>query len=68
MFTANHGTEHEDPNGGVRGRTDGAEGVFNPILRRTIPTNQTLLPPELPRTKPATQEYTWRDPWLQPHI
>jgi hypothetical protein len=44
------------------------EGVFNPILRRTIPTNQTLLPPELPRTKPATQEYTWRDPWLQPHI
>jgi hypothetical protein len=24
-------------------------------------------PLELPGTKPPTQEYTWRDPWLQPH-
>jgi hypothetical protein len=29
--------------------------------------NQTN-PPELPGTKPPTKEYTWRDPWLQPHI
>ena len=25
-------------------------------------------PPELPGAKPPTKEYTWRDPWLQPHI
>jgi hypothetical protein len=25
-------------------------------------------PPELPGTKPPTKEYTWRDPWLQPHL
>jgi hypothetical protein len=25
-------------------------------------------PPELPRTKPATKQYTWRDPWVQLHI
>jgi hypothetical protein len=23
-----------------------------------------LISPELPETKPPTQEYTWRDPWL----
>jgi|UPI0000F4DFF2 hypothetical protein len=27
MFQAYHWTEHRDPNGGVRGRTEGAEGV-----------------------------------------
>ena len=25
-------------------------------------------PPELPGTKPSTKEYTWMDPWLQPHM
>jgi hypothetical protein len=44
------------PNGRVRERTEGAEGVCNPIGRK-ISTNQTL-PPEL-------QEYTWSDSWLQ---
>jgi len=24
--------------------------------------------PELPGTKPVTKEYTWGDPWLQPHM
>ena len=24
--------------------------------------------PELPETKLSTKEYTWRDPWLQPHV
>ena len=24
--------------------------------------------PELPRTKPPTKDYTWRDPWLQLHM
>ena len=28
MLTANHWTEHRDPNGGVRGRTEGAEGIY----------------------------------------
>jgi hypothetical protein len=37
MLAANHGTEHGDPDGGVRGRTEeGAEGVCNPIGRTTI--------------------------------
>ena len=26
------------------------------------------VPPELPGTKPPSKEYTWRDPWLQPHM
>ena len=25
-------------------------------------------PPELSGTKPPTKDYTWRDPWLQPHM
>jgi hypothetical protein len=25
-------------------------------------------PLEIPETKPSTKEYTWRDPWLQPHM
>jgi hypothetical protein len=53
--------------GGVRERTEGAEGVFNPIGRTTISTNQTPSA-ELPGTKPPTKEYTWRDPWLQLHM
>jgi hypothetical protein len=30
---------HSDPNGGIRERTEGAEGVCNPIERTTISTN-----------------------------
>ena len=33
-----------------------------------LTSNQTPLSPELPGTKPPTKEYTWRDPWLQPHM
>jgi len=40
MLTANHWTEPEDPNGGVRERTEGAEGVCNPIGRTIISNNQ----------------------------
>jgi len=47
MLTANHCTELGDPNEGVGEKTEGAEGICNPI-RRTISTNQTL--PELPET------------------
>jgi hypothetical protein len=56
MLTANHRTEHEDHNGGVRGRTEGAEGVCNPI-GRTIPINQDTRPQELPGTKPPIRVY-----------
>jgi hypothetical protein len=39
MLSANPQTEQGDPNRGVEGRTEGAEGVYNPI-GRTISTNQ----------------------------
>lgn len=41
-----HQTEHGVPSQGVRGRTEGAEGVCIPIGRTTIATNQT--PPPYP--------------------
>jgi hypothetical protein len=41
MLAAKHWTEHRDPNGRVRRRTEEAEGVCNPIGRTTILTNQT---------------------------
>jgi hypothetical protein len=41
MLEANQWTEHGVPNGRVRERTEGAEGVCNPIGRTTISTNQT---------------------------
>jgi hypothetical protein len=62
MLAVDHWTEQGDPNGGVRERTKGTEGVCNPRRRRTtISTNQT---PELPGTKPPTKEYIW----LQLHM
>jgi hypothetical protein len=62
MLTDNHWTEHRVHNGGVRERTEGAEGGCNPIGRTTISTNQA---PEIPGTKLPTKEYRWRDPWLK---
>jgi hypothetical protein len=41
MSAANHYTKCRIPNGGVRERTEGTEGVCNPIGRTTISTNQT---------------------------
>jgi len=41
MLAANHQTEHRNSNGGVRERTEGAEGVCNPIGKTIISTNQT---------------------------
>jgi hypothetical protein len=50
MVKANHWTECGVPKRGVRERTEGVEGVFNPIGRTTIPTNQTAsLSPRAPR-------------------
>jgi hypothetical protein len=45
MHTAKYLTEHGDPNGGVGERTEGAEGVYNPI-GRTISAKET---PRAPR-------------------
>jgi hypothetical protein len=59
-------TEHRVSNGVVRERTEGAEGVCNPIGRTTISTNETSL--ELPGTKLPTKAYTWRDPWWELHV
>jgi hypothetical protein len=66
MLTANHWTEHgvpnEVPKGGVREKTEGAEGVCNTIERTIILFTQTPPPLEIPGTKPPTMEYTWRNP------
>ena len=37
MRAANHWTEHRYPNGGVRGRTEGAEGALSDINGRRGP-------------------------------
>jgi hypothetical protein len=58
MLTVNHWTDHGDPNGGVRERTEGIEGICNHIGRTTISTIQTPPHPEFSRTKPPTKEYT----------
>jgi hypothetical protein len=67
ILTADHWTESGEPNGGIRGRTEGAEAVCNLIRRTTTSTNQTPHP-KLPGNKPLTKGYTWRDSWLQMHI
>ena len=46
--------------------TEGAEGVCSPMKGATVSTGQT--PWELLGTEPPTKEYTWRDPWLRPHM
>jgi hypothetical protein len=40
MLSVNHWTEHRVPNE-VRERIERAEGIYNPIERITISTNQT---------------------------
>lgn len=52
MLAANHVTEHREPNGRVRERIEGAEGICIRIGGTTISTKQ--IPPELPGTKPPT--------------
>jgi hypothetical protein len=65
MLATNHWSEHRVPDREVRERIKGAEGFATHRKRNNI--NQPE-PPELPGTKPPTKEYTWRDPWLQPHM
>jgi hypothetical protein len=64
MLAANHQTEKGNPNGGVRGRTERADRVCNPIGRTIISNNQTPPPQKkkLPGNKPPTKEYIWKDP------
>jgi hypothetical protein len=40
MLTDKIGLSTQFPNGGIRERSEGAEGVCNPIGRKTISTNQ----------------------------
>jgi hypothetical protein len=50
MHTTKHRTELGDPNGGVRDRSEGAEGVCITIGRMTVSTNQIPpLPHKVPR-------------------
>jgi hypothetical protein len=56
MLATNHQTEKRDPNGGIRGMTEGAELGLQPH-RKNNTINQTDTP-ELPGTKPPTKEYT----------
>ena len=37
MLAVNHRTDHRDPNGGVRGRAEGAEGALSDINVRGGP-------------------------------
>jgi hypothetical protein len=67
IITLNHQTKHRDHIGGLRGRTEVAEGICIPTGRTTISTNQSF-PLKLPGTKPPTKEYLWKDPWLQLHM
>jgi len=46
IHAAKHWTEYGDPNGEVRTRTVGAEGVCNPIGRTTISSKQN---PKIPQ-------------------
>ena len=59
-------TRHRDPSGRVRGRTEGDEGVCNPIGRTTVINQPDPQSSQGLTHKP--KEYTWRDPWLQQHM
>jgi hypothetical protein len=52
MLTANHWTEHNVPDGGIKERTEGDEGVCNPKGRTRISTRET---PRAPRDLTTNQ-------------
>jgi hypothetical protein len=61
MFPANYWTKHGVPNGGVRGRTERAEGICNPHRKNS---NISQLDPQSLEplgTNPPTKEYAWRE-------
>jgi hypothetical protein len=55
MLAPNHRTDHRDPNGEIRGKTEGTEGVCYLIGRTTISTNQ--IPQKIPGIIPPTKGY-----------
>ena len=57
MLAANHWTEHRSP-------TEELEKG----LQELKGNQPDAPPPELPGIKPPTKEFTWSDPWLQPHM
>jgi hypothetical protein len=62
MLAANHQIEHRDHNEGIMGRTDGSEGVCNPMGRGTISTKQ--MPLSSQGLNPLRKDYTCRNIWL----
>ena len=55
ILTANNQTEYRDPNGRFKGRTEGGEGVYNPIENTTISINQTDSHPRAPKDLTTNQ-------------
>jgi hypothetical protein len=64
MLAGNHWTDHRVPKKGVKERTEGVEGLCNPIRRTAISTKKTSPLPEFSGIKHSTKEYTW----LQVHM
>ena len=56
ILTDNHWSEVQDPYGRVRGRTEGTEGDWDSIGRKTVSINP--VPSDPPETKPSTKEHT----------
>lgn len=56
MLVANHQIEHREPNGSVRGRTEGAKGEGHPTERTRVLTNPD--PWKLPETELPTRQHT----------
>jgi hypothetical protein len=66
MLAANHWDEHRVPYGGIRERTEGAEGVCKPIGRTTLATNQT---PQISQGINYQPKSTHGEtPWLQTQV
>jgi hypothetical protein len=65
MLTVILWTEHRVPNEKLEKGPKDLKG-FEPHKRNNN-MNQPV-PSEQPGTKTPTKEYTWRDPWLQPHM
>ena len=56
ILTDNHWSEVQDLYGRVRGRTEGTEGDWDSIGRKTVSINP--VPSDPPETKPSTKEHT----------
>jgi hypothetical protein len=61
MLAANHGIEHRDPNGGVRGRTEEAEAALSGINGRGGPWSCEGLMPQCRRMPGGGGRRGWVD-------